>query len=114
MKRILWSLVVAGLMALSSNNAFAAESAAENIKKLDLPKLAPSAKAGPEAKLKVPKGSQIEEYKVDGRVYMIKVIPPKPFPPYYLVDKSGSGEFTQVPQKDINDLSVPHWVIFRW
>ncbi|AEK59357.1 MULTISPECIES: DUF2782 domain-containing protein [Acidithiobacillus] len=113
MKRILWSVLIASLAAVSGNT-WAAESAAENIHKLDLPKLAPSTATGPEAKLKVPKGSQIEEYKVNGRVYMIKVIPPKPFPPYYLVDKSGSGEFTQVPQKDINDLSVPHWVIFRW
>ncbi|MCR1352752.1 DUF2782 domain-containing protein [Acidithiobacillus ferrooxidans] len=45
---------------------------------------------------------------------MVKVIPPKPFPPYYLEDKGGTGRFTEVPQTAAEHLSVPHWVIFRW
>ncbi|MCR0970733.1 DUF2782 domain-containing protein, partial [Acidithiobacillus ferrooxidans] len=53
-------------------------------------------------------------YKVNGKVYMVKVIPPKPFPPYYLEDKGGTGRFTEVPQTAAEHLSVPHWVIFRW
>ena len=57
---------------------------------------------------------RIEEYKVNGKVYMVKVIPPKPFPPYYLEDKGGTGRFTEVPQTAAEHLSVPHWVIFRW
>ena len=76
--------------------------------------LAPEAKTGPKAEIKVPKGSRIEEYKVNGKVYMVKVIPPKPFPPYYLEDKGGTGRFTEVPQTAAEHLSVPHWVIFRW
>ncbi len=88
--------------------------AADSLQKLHLPTLAPEAKTGPKAQIKAPKGSHIEEYKVDGKVYMVKVIPPKPFPPYYLVDKGGTGRFTEVPQTAAEHLSVPHWVIFRW
>ncbi|MHB1580984.1 DUF2782 domain-containing protein [Acidithiobacillus sp.] len=88
--------------------------AADNIQKLHLPTLAPEAKAGSKAEIKVPKGSRIEEYKVNGKVYMVKVIPPKPFPPYYLEDKGGTGRFTEVPQTAAEHLSVPQWVIFRW
>ncbi|BBF65400.1 MULTISPECIES: DUF2782 domain-containing protein [Acidithiobacillus] len=88
--------------------------AADNLQKLHLPTLAPEAKTGPKAEIKVPKGSRIEEYKVNGKVYMVKVIPPKPFPPYYLEDKGGTGRFTEVPQTAAEHLSVPHWVIFRW
>ncbi|MCR0968153.1 DUF2782 domain-containing protein, partial [Acidithiobacillus ferrooxidans] len=52
--------------------------AADDLQKLHLPTLAPKAKTGPKAEIKVPKGSRIEEYKVNGKVYMVKVIPPKP------------------------------------
>lgn len=87
---------------------------AKSIQKLHLPKLAPDQKVGSEANLKVPNGSKIEEYKLNGRVYMIKVTPPKPFPPYYLEDKAGNGRFSEVPQNDAEHLSVPQWIIFRW
>lgn len=98
------------LLALS----FSTLTRAEDLQKLHLPSLAPESKIGPKAQIKAPEGSRIEEYKVNGRVYMVKVIPPKPFPPYYLVDKGGTGRFTQVPQNDAEHLSVPSWVIFRW
>ncbi|MCK9189821.1 DUF2782 domain-containing protein [Acidithiobacillus sp.] len=88
--------------------------AADDLQKLHLPTLAPDAKTGPKAEIKVPQGSKIEEYKVNGKVYMIKVIPPRPFPPYYLEDKGGTGRFTEVPQTAAEHLSVPQWVIFRW
>ncbi len=104
-----------GTMAVAAADTDAAlpNSAQNNIKKLNLPKLAPQ-KIGPKAEIKAPTGSKIEEYKVNGRVYMVKVIPPKPFPPYYLEDKGGTGRFTEVPQTDAEHLSVPQWILFRW
>ncbi|MBU2854920.1 DUF2782 domain-containing protein [Acidithiobacillus ferriphilus] len=107
----IFALVVGTCFALGSNlSAWAAD----DIQKLHLPTLAPDAKAGPKAEIKVPQGSKIEQYKVNGKVYMVKVIPPKPFPPYYLEDKGGTGRFTEVPQTAAEHLSVPQWVIFRW
>jgi hypothetical protein len=49
-----------------------------------------------------------EEFRMGGRLYMVKVIPKKGRP-YYLVDKEGKGEFVK---DDIqHDVSPPMWVI---
>ena len=117
--RIMMTTMVAALAlgvaatALADTDAALPNSAQQNIKKLNLPKLAPQ-KIGPNAEIKAPTGSKIEEYKINGKVYMVKVIPPKPFPPYYLEDKGGTGRFTEVPQTDAEHLSVPQWILFRW
>jgi len=53
----------------------------------------------------------VEEYRVHGKLYMVKVTPPHGVP-YYLVDRKGDGVFareTAEPQ-----LSVPMWVIKSW
>jgi hypothetical protein len=52
-----------------------------------------------------------EEYRLGGRLYMIKVIP-KGGRPYYLIDNEGNGEF----MKDDFQPSVspPMWVIKRF
>ncbi len=51
------------------------------------------------------------EYRINGRLYMIKVIPAKG-PPYYLIDNEGNGEFIRselAPQ-----ITPPLWVIKRF
>ena len=57
----------------------------------------------------------IEEYRVNGRLYKIKVTP-KHAPPYYLVDKDGDGAFeSQLPGDGPEpDIMIPQWVLFRW
>ena len=52
-----------------------------------------------------------EEYRVNGRLYMIKVIP-KIGPPYYLVDKEGTGEMTEVDPS--TRVVIPQWVLVRF
>ena len=78
-----------------------------------LPRLAPPKHSVPKAELHVPKGSKIEEFKADGQVYMVKVVPPKPFPPYYLVNRNGHG-FTREPNSDAERMDVPQWILLRW
>ncbi len=56
----------------------------------------------------------IEEYRVNGQLYMIKVIP-KHAPPYYLIDKDGDGTMETRTATDLEpDIMIPHWVLFRW
>jgi hypothetical protein len=57
----------------------------------------------------------IEEYRVNGRLYKIKVTP-KVGPPYYLVDTNGDGSFQAVPMGNSPEpaLMIPQWVLFRW
>jgi len=58
------------------------------------------------------KGTEIhEEYRLNGRLYMIKVIPKKG-KPYYLIDQEGSGQFRR---SDFESrISIPTWVIKRF
>jgi hypothetical protein len=105
--------VLLGLTTLLCASAALADSGPEKYP-YHLPRLAPPKHSLPEAELHVPKGSKIEEFRADGEVYMVKVIPPKPFPPYYLVDRSGKGKFTRVPSTDAEQMDVPQWVLLRW
>ncbi len=54
---------------------------------------------------------KVEEYRMNGRLYMIKVTPPHGTP-YYLVDRKGTGSFLQE-DTAVGDkgISVPMWVI---
>jgi hypothetical protein len=54
----------------------------------------------------------IEEYRVGGKLYMIKVTP-KVGPPYYLVDDQGDGKFSRQESLD-SGFRPPRWVIRRF
>src|SRR6185295_4022237 len=54
-------------------------------------------------------GDRVEEVREGGRVVMIKVTPPDGTP-YYLVDPTGSGNFTRRDSLDPG-VRVPMWVI---
>jgi hypothetical protein len=54
----------------------------------------------------------VEEYRANGKLYMIKITP-KHGVPYYLVDDRGDGKFARQESLD-SGLRVPRWVIFRF
>ena len=54
----------------------------------------------------------VEEYRIAGKLYMIKVIPPHG-KPYFLVDESGGGDFVRRDSMD-SGLRPPMWVIHQW
>jgi hypothetical protein len=56
---------------------------------------------------------RIEEYRMNNRVYMVKVTPAKGYP-YYLVDTTGDGNFDTRRTGLDPKVSVPQWVLFRW
>ncbi len=51
----------------------------------------------------------VEEYRIAGKLYMVKVTPPHGVP-YYLVDSKGDGTFSRQEPTDTG-LRVPMWVI---
>lgn len=55
---------------------------------------------------------KVEEYRVNGRLYMIKVTPPHGVP-YYLIDYRGDGRFARQDHLD-SGVRVPMWVIFSF
>jgi hypothetical protein len=54
----------------------------------------------------------VEEYRANGKLYMIKITP-KHGVPYYLVDNRGDGNFARQESLDPG-LRVPRWVIFHF
>ena len=55
----------------------------------------------------------IEEYRLDGRLYMTKITPAAG-PAYYLVDRDGDGQMETRMSEIYDDFTVPQWVLFRW
>lgn len=53
--------------------------------------------------------NKVEEYRVNGRLYAMKVTPPKG-PPYFLVDDAGNGVMSRRDSLD-SGLRVPQWVV---
>ncbi|WP_126447338.1 DUF2782 domain-containing protein [Sulfuricystis multivorans] len=54
---------------------------------------------------------KVEEFRINGRLYMIKVTPAHG-KPYYLVDRTGTGTFAPVDAAIVDKgMSVPMWVI---
>ena len=64
----------------------------------------------PQVTIKKQEGDTIEEHRLNGRLYKIKVTP-KYGAPYTLVDLKGDGSFSAVEAPGTPALSVPMWVI---
>ena len=55
----------------------------------------------------------VEEYRVAGKLYMIKVTPSHGVP-YYLLDERGDGQFTRQDSAFDSGIRPPMWVIYSW
>ena len=54
----------------------------------------------------------LEEYRVNGALYMVKVTPDIG-PAYYLIDNDGDGRM-DTRSSDMEDVIVPQWVLLTW
>lgn len=54
----------------------------------------------------------VEEFRVNGRLFMLKVTPPHGVS-YYLLDEQGNGQFIRMDNLD-SGLRVPQWVLIRF
>jgi len=57
-------------------------------------------------------GDVVEEYRMNGRLYMVKVTPAHGVP-YYLIDDNGRGDFVRRDNFDTK-TRPPMWVIKQW
>ncbi len=56
----------------------------------------------------------IHEYKVNGKIYKIKVVPAIG-PAYYFIDPDGDGEMEEVTESDVvNGMKVNQWTLLSW
>jgi len=57
---------------------------------------------------------RIEEYRRNGRVYMVRVVPNKGVP-YYYIDIDGDGQLDlDLDQQALNPVQPVHWKIKEW
>ena len=66
----------------------------------------------PEVTIRQQGSRTIHEYRMNGRLYMVKIVP-RNGPAYYLVDQDGDGEM-DVAEDDPARIVLPQWVLFRW
>jgi len=82
----------------------------------DQPPIPPSVSddttAQPEVTITHEAAQTVEEYRANGKLYMIKITP-KHGLPYYLVDDRGDGKFSRHEGLD-SGLRVPRWTLFSF
>ncbi|MBV8048595.1 MAG: DUF2782 domain-containing protein [Paludibacterium sp.] len=77
------------------------------------PQVSDDQSAGPEPEVTIVQRGKdkIEEYRLNGKLYMVKVTPSIGVP-YYLMDEDGNGAWRQVDPN--RRIVIPHWVLFRF
>lgn len=58
-------------------------------------------------------GEIIEEYRLHGQLYMVRITP-RTGPSYYLVDTDGDGNLETRSHELDPGLMIPAWTILRW
>ncbi|GAA5173577.1 hypothetical protein GCM10025771_01160 [Niveibacterium umoris] len=104
------------LIALLVSGSAMAEDAKPKLEPIPEPPPPPTgavkADEAPEVTTKQREGEKIEEYRLRGKLYMIKVTPAVG-KPYYLVDQKGDGVFSRA-DEDGRGMAVPMWLIMSW
>jgi len=67
----------------------------------------PGSDDAPSVTIKPSSQGQVEEYRSNGKLYMLKVTP-KVGKPYYLIDPTGEGRFNRM--ETLPGLQPPQWV----
>ncbi len=57
--------------------------------------------------------SQVKEYRVNGRLYMIEITPAKG-PRYFLVDSDGDGTLERRQSGPLLGVEIPRWTLLKW
>ena len=73
----------------------------------------PESDLQPQVTTRTENGETIQEYRVRGRLYMMRVTP-KSGRPYVLTDDKGDGRFTRQDQTLDNGVRVPQWVLLEF
>jgi len=117
----LWSramrLISVFILASLAGVAWATDSPPPDLKPLPPPPAFDSSSADDDLESQVTivkkKDLVIEEYRVGGKLFKIKVIP-KIGKPYYLIDERGDGQFSRQDGPDAANLRPPQWVIHKF
>ena len=67
----------------------------------------------PEVTIRREGDRRIEEYSIQGRVYMVKIDPDNA-PPYYIVDSDGDGVIDLRDDDRLTPVKPAQWKLFEW
>lgn len=98
------SFLFAGCLVLQSVSALA---------ELDLEYRGDELDLQPAVQVKEHRNRTVEEYRINGNLYMIK-IKPRYGPAYYLVDDTGTGELEFRRDAAGRDMVIPKWTLMTW
>ncbi len=98
-------------------NAYAADPQPKDLQPIPEPPPAPAnldsdASLEPQVTISTQGENKVEEYRANGKLYMIKITPPNGVP-YFLVDHTGDGRFARTEGLD-SGTRPPQWVLFRF
>ncbi|MBI5437750.1 MAG: DUF2782 domain-containing protein [Nitrosomonadales bacterium] len=105
------------LLSCFSLTAFAQKPVPDNLEPLTPPpafNAAADAAPDDEPQVTITKQTEqtVEEYRMGGKLYMIKITP-KVGPAYYFVDDKGDGKFVRQESLD-SGIRPPRWVVHRF
>ena len=111
MRKLLWLLLL----------MYSLPALAEQTEMEPLPDAAPPPPTGisaddelePEVNIIKRDDAVIQEYRMNGQLYMVKVVPVRGVP-YYLIDSDGDGSLDSRHREMDPGLVVPSWMIYRW
>ncbi len=113
-------LLIVGVLALGGTLTSAEEPIPANLEPLpeaapDLPGRVESGESLLEPEVRIIRQGEttVEEYRHNGSLYMIKVIP-KFGKPYYLLDQDADGRMETNMSEIYEPYVVPQWVLFSW
>lgn len=103
--------IVCAVAILMSVNVWAGDTALEKPPVIPEP-LADGESIEPEINIIQKSDRTIEEYRVNGQLYMIKVTPSVGYP-YYFIDTDGDGSL-ETQQYELATPEIPNWILFKW
>jgi hypothetical protein len=109
--------IVALALALALGLVAGGVPAAEKAEVVDAPPPPEVLRSGeplePDVTIRETGSEKIYEYRINGRLVMVRV-KPNVGPPYYFVDQNGDGELDYTTSDPRNGPSVNQWILFRW
>ena len=87
----------------------------ESTEDVPIPPKVPNEQIEPTVTIREEEERLVEEYRMNGQLYMVKVTPKKGGIPYYYVDTNGDGKLElDVDQQAMNPVQPVHWKVLEW